>query len=94
MNGVPLGEARPSGLMGLLKRPADSGCLAALGAEPPISGLTEALFVSNRAKGTAAGPVPEHSSATPSCGIELSSDCAPPACRRMSILQSRRDGRP
>ena len=55
MNGVPLGEARPSGLMGLLKRPADSGCLAALGAEPPISGLTEALFVSNRAKGIRGG---------------------------------------
>jgi hypothetical protein len=32
-------------LMGLFNRPADTGCLAALRAEPPIPGLIEALFV-------------------------------------------------
>ena len=32
-------------LMGLFNRPADAGCLAALRAEPPIPGLTEALTV-------------------------------------------------
>ena len=32
-------------LMGLFNRPADVGCLAALRAEPPILGLTEALHV-------------------------------------------------
>ena len=32
-------------LMGLFNRPADAGCLAALRAKPPISGLTNALFV-------------------------------------------------
>lgn len=32
-------------LMGLFNRPADLGCLAALRAEPPIPGLTEALFL-------------------------------------------------
>jgi len=31
-------------LMGLFNRPADSGCLNALQAEPPISGLTEPLW--------------------------------------------------
>jgi hypothetical protein len=35
-------------LMGLFNRPADAGCLAALRAEPPIPGLTEALFVGDR----------------------------------------------
>lgn len=35
-------------LAGLFNRPADPGCLAALRAEPPIPGLTEALFAGNR----------------------------------------------
>ena len=35
-------------LMGLFNRPADAGCLAAMRAEPPIPGLTEALFVGDR----------------------------------------------
>lgn len=35
-------------LMGLFNRPADAGCLAVLRAEPPIPGLTEALFVDSR----------------------------------------------
>jgi hypothetical protein len=35
-------------LMGLFNRPADPGCLAALRAEPPIPGLTAALFAGDR----------------------------------------------
>ena len=35
-------------LMGLFNRPADAGCLAAMRAEPPIPGLTDALFVGDR----------------------------------------------
>lgn len=35
-------------LMGLFNRPADEGCLNALRAEPPIRGLTDALFEGDR----------------------------------------------
>jgi len=35
-------------LLGLFNRPADAGCLAALRAEPPIPGLTAALFLGDR----------------------------------------------